>query len=50
MKHTLLLLICLLSRSILAQPANTNLSATQTFEGEPYLAVNPANTNNIVVA
>ena len=50
MKQSILILTFILTLSVMAQPANTNLSATQTFEGEPYLAVNPANTANIVVA
>lgn len=35
---------------IQAQPVNTNLSNTITFDGEPYVAVNPANNQNIVAA
>src|SRR5205807_5852109 len=34
----------------IAQPLNINLSGTTAFEGEPYLAVNPTNNKNIVVA
>lgn len=33
-----------------SQPDNINLSNTAAFEGEPYLAINPANQKNIVVA
>ena len=33
-----------------SQPTNINLSNTPLFGGEPYLAVNPANHQNIVVA
>jgi len=33
-----------------AQPININLSNTSFFEGEPFLAINPANPQNIVVA
>lgn len=33
-----------------SQPANTNLSNTLVFAGEPYLAINPVNPQNIVVA
>lgn len=44
-------LILLLSGSLcFSQPANTNLSNTLVFAGEPYLAINPLNNQNIVVA
>ncbi len=33
-----------------AQPANTNMSNGLSFNGEPYLAINPANPQNIVAA
>src|ERR1019366_2096630 len=33
-----------------SQPANTNLSNTLVYAGEPYLAINPLNDQNIVVA
>ena len=33
-----------------AQPANTNISNAATFDGEPYLAVNPTNNQNLVAA
>ena len=33
-----------------SQPANINVSQDFTFDGEPYLAVNPTNPQNIVVA
>ena len=36
--------------AISAQPANINVSLTSLFEGEPYIAINPANPNNIVIA
>jgi hypothetical protein len=45
----LLFLICF-SLPVAAQPTNTNLSNTTIFAGEPYLAVNPTNPQNIVVA
>ena len=53
MKKLLLLSLCAIYYSLFtaeAQPANINLSLTSAFEGEPYLAVNPTNPNNIVVA
>src|ERR1035438_7751377 len=34
----------------LSQPNNVNVSQDATFDGEPTLAVNPTNPNNIVVA
>ena len=33
-----------------AQPVNTNLSNSVTFDGEPYIAINPTNPQNIVAA
>src|SRR5438270_357773 len=33
-----------------SQPININLSNTFIFAGEPYMAINPLNTQNIVVA
>jgi len=52
MKKYLLFTILLIGAGlcIKAQPANINLSGTAAFEGEPYLAVNPTNPQNIVVA
>jgi hypothetical protein len=35
---------------ISAQPANTNISNGLLFDGEPYLAVNPTNNQNLVAA
>jgi hypothetical protein len=32
-----------------SQPANTNISNTNIFGGEPYLAINPVNPKNIVI-
>ncbi|MGZ4099002.1 MAG: T9SS type A sorting domain-containing protein [Bacteroidia bacterium] len=47
----LILLVCVVSAiKIIAQPANTGISNSAVFGGEPYLAVNPTNTNNIVIA
>ncbi len=53
MKKIFLITLCSIYYSIftvIAQPANINISLTSTFEGEPYLAINPTNPNNIVVA
>ncbi|HEU4716273.1 MAG TPA: T9SS type A sorting domain-containing protein [Bacteroidia bacterium] len=36
--------------TMFAQPANVNVSNTTYFEGEPYVAVNPTNHNNVVIA
>jgi len=33
-----------------AQPENTNISNAVTFDGEPYLAINPTNNQNLVAA
>lgn len=44
------LLFCALIGSSFAQPANIPVSNTTLFDGEPYLAVNPANHNNMVIA
>lgn len=48
----LLLLLCFSSliQFAFAQPANTNISNGVTFDGEPYLAINPANPKNLVAA
>ncbi len=49
--YSLLLCIALLAVSATdAQPVNTNLSNAVTFDGEPYLAVNPTNNQNVVAA
>jgi hypothetical protein len=52
MKSNLLTFTLLITGALssFAQPANLNISNTQAFEGEPYLAVNPTNTNNIIIA
>ena len=34
----------------IAQPANTALSSAVTFDGEPYMAINPANHQNLVAS
>jgi Secretion system C-terminal sorting domain len=49
-KGLLSLIITIVAININAQPANINISQTSVFEGEPYLAINPTNPNNIVVA
>jgi hypothetical protein len=50
-KKTVLLFVLLLSLQIAkAQPSNTNLSNGLVFNGEPYLVVNPINSQNIVAA
>ena len=33
-----------------AQPSNINISNTQVFGGEPYIAVNPTNNQNIIIS
>jgi hypothetical protein len=51
MKQFLLLAFLLLFFSEgKSQPANINISNTTIFGGEPYLAINPSNTNNIVIS
>ncbi len=42
--------ILLLLGSASAQPANTNITGGILFDGEPYLAINPSNPNNMVTA
>src|SRR5437764_8388626 len=51
MKKPLLILLCLfLFKLSSAQISNINISNGVTFDGEPYLAVNPANPQNMVIA
>jgi hypothetical protein len=51
MKRTLFfLLAAFVSQISFAQPANTNISTGVVFDGEPFIAVNPSNTQNIVIA
>lgn len=52
MKQKLLLftIIILSSFQGAAQPANTNISNGFLFDGEPYIAVNPLNSQNLVAA
>src|SRR5437870_4818079 len=33
-----------------AQPVNANISSGVAFDGEPYLAINPVNNQNLVAA
>jgi Secretion system C-terminal sorting domain/BNR repeat-like domain len=50
-RKTALFFILLFSLQIVkAQPTNTNLSNGLVFNGEPYLAVNPTNSQNIIAA
>ncbi|MDP4220141.1 MAG: T9SS type A sorting domain-containing protein [Bacteroidota bacterium] len=50
MKYAFLLLILFLCRAASAQPANVTISETTLFDGEPYLAANPTNADNLVIA
>ncbi len=43
-------LLCLLSFGALAQPTNTNISNGVLFDGEPFIAQNPTNPQNLVAA
>lgn len=47
--HCLIFSIVLIQISF-AQPANTNISNGVLFDGEPFLAVNPTNNQNLVAA
>jgi len=47
---TTLLLCFFIAIQCFAQPTNINLSNTVYFGGEPYMAINPTNPKNIVVA
>src|ERR1700751_4875071 len=49
-KSILFLLLLLLFGKVFSQPANTNISNTPVFGGEPYIAINPTNANNIIIA
>ncbi|HVA97839.1 MAG TPA: hypothetical protein VNG53_03010 [Bacteroidia bacterium] len=33
-----------------SQPTNINISNTNYFNGEPYMAINPTNPKNIIIA
>ena len=48
MKRLLILFVCFFSFQFFAQ--NTLVSQGTTFEGEPYLAVNPQNQQHLVAA
>jgi hypothetical protein len=51
MKKILLpFIIVLLTNALFAQPTNTNISNGNIFDGEPYLAINPTNNQNLVTA
>lgn len=45
----IILFILIISKSV-SYSQNLNLSNLSTFEGEPYIAINPTNNQNIVVA
>lgn len=45
-----LLFFTILFSSFIGKTQNVNLSNTSFFEGEPYIAINPTNPNNLVVA
>src|ERR1700751_2523099 len=49
-KIFLLLLTCACLFNLAAQVQNINISNSFYFDGEPYLAVNPANHKNMVIA
>lgn len=48
LKLTSFLIVC--TFIIKAQPANIAISTSTVFSGEPYLAVNPTNSKNIIIA
>lgn len=51
LKSIVIFILLLITGNIgFSQPANTNLSNTLVYAGEPYLAINPLNNQNIVVA
>jgi hypothetical protein len=49
-KYLLLLALCFTFAALFAQPTNTNISNGVLFDGEPYLAMNPSNNQNLVTA
>ena len=49
-KIVLIIMCSIISRAIYAQPTNSNISNGLLFDGEPYLAVNPVNNQNLVTA
>ena len=48
MKKVLILLVLLIS--LIARGQNVNISNASVFDGEPYLAINPNNSQHIVIA
>ncbi|MGZ3904128.1 MAG: T9SS type A sorting domain-containing protein [Bacteroidia bacterium] len=50
MKKNLLFILLLIGSFANAQLQNINISNSAAFDGEPYLAVNPANHKNMVIA
>jgi len=48
--YCIIFLSAIYSRPCFAQPANTNISNAIAFDGEPYIAVNPVNEQNLVAA
>lgn len=50
MKKFLLCVFVISFIKSISQPANTNISNTTVFGGEPYIATNPKNSNNIIIA
>jgi hypothetical protein len=48
--HQITLLVLLIFNTLTSQSQNANISAGLVFDGEPYLVVNPSNTNHLVVA
>jgi len=50
MKYTFLFYLFCFASVAFSQPANMNVSAGLVFDGEPYLAVNQANPDNMVIA
>ncbi len=50
MKSSLFLLLFLFPVAAFSQPANMEISKGLIFEGEPYLAMNPTNPDNMVLA
>ena len=49
-KYLLVLALASAYTALVAQPNNTNISNGNLFDGEPYLAINPTNNQNLVTA
>jgi hypothetical protein len=49
-KYLLPFLLILFVQALQAQPTNTNISNGVLFDGEPFIAINPANSQNLVTA